>query len=159
MLVRSLALATTGLLAGAFGYGAANLVPTFHRVPLRMRLEFHTELMRNNSISMQATMAAAALSCLAFAVLTSGRRRVAAAAATALVVASFLITRWGNVPINHRINRWVTDGAPTDYAAILARWDLFHFLRTGTSFVAFALVIALVVGMRRVGERDIERPS
>lgn len=152
MLVRSLALFTTGLLAGAFGYGAANLVPTFQRVPLQLRLEFHTELMRNNSISMQATMAAAALSCLALAVRSAGRRRVVAAVATVLVVASSLITRWGNVPINHRINEWVTAGAPADYAAILTRWDLFHFLRTGTAFAAFALVIALVVGLRQPGD-------
>lgn len=147
--IRSLALLTTGLLAGAFGYGAANLVPTFHRVPLQMRLEFHTELMQNNSISMQATMAAAALSCLGAAVLATGRDRIVAAFATVLVVASFAITRLGNVPINHRINRWAVDGAPADYAAILTRWDAFHFLRTGTALAAFALIIALVVWMPR----------
>ncbi|MEV0062832.1 anthrone oxygenase family protein [Nocardia sp. NPDC050718] len=159
MLIRSLALFTTGLLAGAFGYGAANLVPTFHRVPLQMRLEFHTELMQNNSISMQATMAAAALSCLVLAVLSAGRRRVVAAVATVLVVASFLITRLGNVPINHRINQWVIDGPPADYAAILTRWDLFHFLRTGTAFAAFALIIALVVGLWQSAEGRADRPD
>ncbi|MFJ2667330.1 anthrone oxygenase family protein [Nocardia fluminea] len=152
--IRSLALLTTGLLVGAFGYGAANLVPTFHRVPLQMRLEFHTELMQNNSISMQATMAAAALSCLGAAVLTTGRDRIVAALATALVVASFAITRLGNVPINHRINRWALDGAPADYAAILTRWDIFHFLRTGTALLACALIIALVVWMREPLSRN-----
>lgn len=145
--VRSLALLATGLLAGAFGYGAANLVPTFDRVPLPMRLEFHTELMRNNSISMQATMAAAALSCLAVAVLAAGRHRLVAATATVLVVASFLITRLGNVPINHRINEWAVAGPAPDYAEILTRWDAFHFLRTGTALGAFALIIALVLWM------------
>lgn len=152
--IRSLALLTTGLLAGAFGYGAANLVPTFHRVPLQMRLEFHTELMQNNSISMQATMAAAALSCLGAAVLATGWDRIVAALATTLVVASFAITRLGNVPINHRINRWALDGAPADYAAILTRWDIFHFLRTGTALAAFALIIALVVWMARVSQSE-----
>ncbi|MGY0497496.1 anthrone oxygenase family protein [Nocardia sp. FBN12] len=147
--IRSLALLTIDLLVGAFGYGAANLVPTFHRVPLQVRLEFHTELMQNNSNSMQATMAAAALSCLGAAVLATGRDRIVAALATTLVLASFAITRLGNVPINHRINRWALDGAPADYAAILTRWDIFHFLRTGTAFVAFALIIALVMSARR----------
>ncbi|MFD6391761.1 anthrone oxygenase family protein [Nocardia sp. NPDC060259] len=150
--IRSFALLATGLLAGAFGYGAANLVPTFDRVPLQMRLDFHTELMQNNSISMQATMAAAALSCLVAAVLATGRHRIVAAVATALVVASFLITRLGNVPINHRINEWAVAGAPADYATILARWDAFHFLRTGTALAAFALIIALVVWMRSSDE-------
>lgn len=155
--IRSLALLTTGLMAGAFGYGAANLVPTFHRVPLQMRLEFHTELMQNNSISMQATMAAAALSCLAAAVLATGRERNVAGAATVMVVATFAITRLGNVPINHRINQWALHGAPADYAAILTRWDVFHFLRTGTAVAALAIVIALVVWMPRASGAPITR--
>ncbi|MFF8609629.1 hypothetical protein ACF06X_27310 [Streptomyces sp. NPDC015346] len=33
-LVQGLALLSTGALAGAFGYGAANLVPAFNAVPL-----------------------------------------------------------------------------------------------------------------------------
>ncbi|WP_378730683.1 anthrone oxygenase family protein [Nocardia brasiliensis] len=144
-LTHSLALLTTGLLAGAFGYGAANLAPTFRRVPLQMRLEFHTDLMRNNSVSMQLTMALAALSCVALAALTSGRPRLLAALSGTLVVASFVITRFGNVPINHQINRWVTEGAPTDYAEILTRWDYFHYLRTGTALIAFALMIFLAL--------------
>ncbi|WP_194818748.1 DUF1772 domain-containing protein [Nocardia sp. XZ_19_385] len=144
-LTQATAVLTTGLLAGAFGYGAANLAPTFHRVPLQMRLEFHTELMKNNSISMQLTMAAAAVSCLALSVLSSGRARQLAGAAAALVVASFAITRLGNVPINHQINRWVTAGAPADYPEILTRWDIFHGMRTGTALLAFALMIALAL--------------
>ncbi|MFD3595042.1 anthrone oxygenase family protein [Nocardia sp. NPDC058640] len=143
--IRAIALLTTGLLVGAFSYGAANLIPTFHRVPLQMRLEFHTELMRNNSISMQLTMAAAALTCLALAVISTGHDRLLAAAATVFVVASFLITRLGNVPINYQINDWAVDGVPTDYATLLTRWDIFHFLRTGTALVAFALIIVLAV--------------
>lgn len=52
-LLLGLSLLSTGLLAGAFGYGAANLVPTFNSVPLDMRLDFHTELMKMNGITMQ----------------------------------------------------------------------------------------------------------
>ncbi|MEV0435834.1 DUF1772 domain-containing protein [Nocardia sp. NPDC050413] len=148
-LLRALALLATGLLVGAFGYGAANLIPTFHRVPLQMRLEFHTELMRNNSISMQLTMAVAALSCLALAVVSAHRDRLLAAAATVFVISSFLITRLGNVPINHRINDWARNGVSADYATLLTRWDIFHFLRTGTALVAFMLIITLVVAAPR----------
>ncbi|MFI6869440.1 anthrone oxygenase family protein [Nocardia sp. NPDC050406] len=144
-IVQALALLATGLLAGAFGYGAANLAPTFRRVPLQMRLEFHTDLMRNNSVSMQLTMAIAALSCLTLAALRRGRPRAVAAAAGALVVASFGITRLGNVPINHQINRWAVEGAPADHLSILTRWDYFHYLRTGTALIAFALLIALTL--------------
>ncbi len=68
-------LLSTGLLAGAFGYGAANLVPTFDAVPLDMRLDFHTELMKMNSITMQAAMAVSAGSTLALTAVSRGRSR------------------------------------------------------------------------------------
>ncbi|GAB2721335.1 hypothetical protein GCM10027089_51570 [Nocardia thraciensis] len=148
-LVQAAALLATGLLTGAFGYGLANLAPTFHRVPLQMRLEFHSELMKNNSISMQLTMALAAASCFALAAPHRDRIRALAAAAGLLVVASFVITRFGNVPINRQIRAWITDGTPDDYADILTRWDLFHGLRTGTSLLAFLLVIVIATWMRR----------
>ncbi|MEV6279818.1 anthrone oxygenase family protein [Nocardia sp. NPDC051832] len=154
-LIQAVAVLSTGLLAGAFGYGLANLAPTFHRVPLQMRLEFHTALMKANSISMQLTMAAAALSCLGLAVLRTGRARRMAGAAAALVVASFGITRLGNVPINHQINRWVTAGAPENYAEILTRWDIFHALRTSTALVAFGLMIALALWSARSGKEAL----
>ncbi|WP_280404540.1 DUF1772 domain-containing protein [Nocardia brasiliensis] len=157
--VRSLALLATGLLAGAFGYGAANLAPTFHRVPLQMRLDFHTELMKNNSVSMQITMAAAALSCFGLAVLLRGRARTLAVGAGALVVGSFLVTRLGNVPINHQINRWAVEGAPADYLSILTRWDFFHYLRTGTALAAFVVIIVLVMRPERMREESAPRTT
>ncbi|MCP9621675.1 DUF1772 domain-containing protein [Nocardia otitidiscaviarum] len=155
-ILRAASLLATGLLAGAFGYGLANIAPTFHRVPLQLRLEFHTELMRANSISMQLTMATAALSCTALAMAARGRSRVLAGAAAVLVVASFAITRLGNVPINHKINAWVTDGAPADYAAILSRWDFFHGLRTGTAIAAFVLMIVLALWPHRSGQQLLD---
>lgn len=154
--VQAGALLTTGLLTGAFGYGLANLVPTFHRVPLQMRLEFHTELMKNNSISMQLTMAIAALTCLGLAVLSKGRARLLSGVAAGLVVASFLITRLGNVPINYQINDWVTDGVPANYAELLTRWDYFHGMRTGTALLAFALMIALALWPKLSGNQLLD---
>ncbi|MFI6323348.1 anthrone oxygenase family protein [Nonomuraea sp. NPDC050556] len=142
-LLHALALLATGLLAGAFGYGAANLVPTFNAVPLEMRLSFHSELMRMNGITMQTAMAVSTLSSLALAVLARGRTRLVAGTAGLLTLASFLITRLGNVPINGRIKEWALTSAPADHAEILGRWELFNILRTLTAIIAFALLIAL----------------
>ncbi|MDA5285579.1 DUF1772 domain-containing protein [Streptomyces sp. NPDC054904] len=142
-LVHALALLATGLLAGAFGYGAANLVPTFRAVPLDMRLSFHAELMRMNGITMQAAMAVSALGSLGLAVLTRGRARLVAGAAGLLTVASFLITRLGNVPINGRIKQWALTSAPADHAEVLGRWELFNTMRTVTAVMAFGLLILL----------------
>ncbi|MEV7439559.1 DUF1772 domain-containing protein [Streptomyces sp. NPDC091204] len=143
--LQALALLATGLLAGAFGYGAANLVPTFNAVPLDMRLSFHAELMKMNGITMQAAMAVSTLSSLALAALTRGRARLIAGAAALLTLASFLITRFGNVPINGRIKEWALSSAPADHAEILRRWELFNNLRTLTALTAFTLLIALAM--------------
>jgi hypothetical protein len=56
-LLQGLSLLSTGLLAGAFAYGAANLVPTFNAVPVGLRLDFHIELMKVNGITVQGAMA------------------------------------------------------------------------------------------------------
>lgn len=144
-LVLGVALLSTGALAGAFGYGAANLVPTFNAVPLEMRLSFHAQLMQMNGITMQAAMAVSALAALTLAVLTRGTTRGLAAGAGVLVVASFLITRLGNVPINGRIKEWAVTSAPADHAGVLARWEAFNYARTATAFAAFALLIVLAV--------------
>ncbi|MEU1374505.1 anthrone oxygenase family protein [Streptomyces triculaminicus] len=148
-LLQALSLFSTGLLAGAFGYGAANLVPTFDAVPIDMRLDFHAQLMKMNGITMQATMAVSALSSLALAAAERGRARVLAGAAGALAVASFLITRFGNVPINGRIKQWAATEPPAGYAAILRRWELFNDARTLTAAIAFGLLVLLALRVRR----------
>ncbi|MFH7593803.1 DUF1772 domain-containing protein [Streptomyces racemochromogenes] len=151
-LLQALALFSTGLLAGAFGYGAANLVPAFNAVPIGMRLDFHAELMKTNGITMQTTMAVSAIGTLALAASLRGRTRVLAAAAGSLTVSSFLITRFGNVPINGRIKQWAATAPPPDHAEILRRWELFNDARTATAALAFALLIALTL-RRPSGER------
>ncbi|MFM9369943.1 anthrone oxygenase family protein [Streptomyces sp. Da 82-17] len=144
-IVLGLALLSTGALAGAFGYGAANLVPTFDAVPLDLRLSFHARLMQRNGITMQAAMAVSALSCLTLAALTCGRTRQLASGAGLLAIASFLITRLGNVPINGRIKQWAVTSAPADHAEFLARWEAFNQARTATAFAAFGLLILLTL--------------
>ncbi|MEJ8642142.1 DUF1772 domain-containing protein [Streptomyces sp. MS1.HAVA.3] len=140
-LVLGLALLSTGALAGAFGYGAANLVPTFNVVPLDMRLSFHAQLMQMNGITMQGAMGMSALSALALAAMTRGASRWLAGGAGLLAVVSFLVTRFGNVPINGRIKQWAATSAPADHAEILARWEAFNYARTGAAFAAFALLL------------------
>ncbi|WP_051789899.1 DUF1772 domain-containing protein [Streptomyces sp. NRRL S-1022] len=144
-LLQGVSLLSTGLLAGAFGHGAANLVPTFNAVPLDMRLAFHAELMKTNAITMQGAMAVSAPSSLALAAFTRGRPRVLAATAGSLTVASFLTTRFGNVPINGRIKQWAATGPPADHAGILRRWELFNDARTLTAMAAFALLTFLTL--------------
>ncbi|MFC9893529.1 anthrone oxygenase family protein [Nocardia sp. NPDC127579] len=142
---RAGALLFGGLLAGAFGYGAVNVVYAFRKVTPETRFTFHTALMSVNGVVMQALMGLTIASCLAVAVLGSGRTRWIGGAATTLAVASFLITRFGNVPINQHIKQWAVGIPPSDYPEILARWEAFHFARTGCALVAFLLIVGLTL--------------
>lgn len=162
-LVTGLALLSTGLLAGAFGYGAVNVVSTFNVVPLDMRLGFHSALMRMNGPVMQTTMGLAVLSSLALAVLARGMGRYLAGAAGTLVVTSFLITRLGNVPINSRIKVWAVTAPPADYATILQRWESYNIARTLTALAAFVLIASLAIRtthiLRAEGRQKSPRPA
>lgn len=144
-LVKMSALLSSGLLAGAFCYGAVNVATTFNVVPLDVRLTFHAALMKMNGPVIQTTMALAILSAAVLAYLLSGRSRLIAGGAGVLTLASFLITRLGNVPINGQIKVWAVSSAPADYAAILRRWEAFNIARTATAFIAFVLVIVVIV--------------
>lgn len=148
-LVGSLALFSTGLLAGAFGYGAVNVAQTFKAVPLDVRLTFHTALMKMNGPVMQTTMGLAVVSCAALAALSHGTARRLAAVASGLVLTSFLITRFGNVPINAKIKVWAVTAAPPDHEAILRRWEMFNDMRTGSALLAFLLLLIVVSARRR----------
>jgi uncharacterized membrane protein len=153
-LAQGAALLSTGLLAGAFSYGAANLVPTFNAVPIDMRLDFHTQLMRMNGITVQGAMAVATLSALVLAILTRGRSRALAGAAGLLTLASFVITRFGNVPINAHIKQWAAATPPAGYTEVLQRWELFNNARTFTAVIAFALLTVLALKSTTAPERE-----
>ncbi|MEU7764060.1 DUF1772 domain-containing protein [Nocardia sp. NPDC049190] len=141
LLARACALFFGGLLAGAFGYGAVNVLYAFRRVPLDVRFTFHTALMSVNGLVMQSLMGATILSTLVLAVRSSARDRWLAGGAAVLAVASFLITRLGNVPINQHIKVWAVSDPPVDYAEILSRWEAFHVARTACAVSAFLLVV------------------
>ncbi len=150
--VQGAALLATGLLAGAFGYGAANVVPTFRAVPLDVRLTFHTAMMEVNEPIMQSAMALAILTSFGLAVVSRGLPRLLALAAGAFTVASLLVTVLGNVPLHAHIRKWAATSAPPDHAGILRQWELFHTIRTVTGLAAFVLIIACAVVGARSGQ-------
>ncbi|MGK8501574.1 anthrone oxygenase family protein [Nocardia asiatica] len=141
LVARAFALVFGGLLAGAFGYGAVNVLYAFREVPLDVRFTFHTALMSVNGLVMQSLMGLTIVSALTLAARSTGRARLLAGGAGVLAVSAFLITRLGNVPINQKIKVWAVSGPPADYAEILGRWEAFHFARTACALVAFLLVV------------------
>ena len=144
-----LALLSSGMLAGAFGYALVCVVPTFEAVPLPVHLAFRTALMDMNGIFMQGLMGLSLLAVAGFAfVLTDRARRLGAGAAALLTLTSFLVTRLGNVPINGEIRGWSATNPPVDWAEQLQRWEVFHEVRTTAAIGAFIVLLLVTERVR-----------
>ncbi|GAA2829503.1 hypothetical protein GCM10010505_61860 [Kitasatospora aburaviensis] len=122
-----------------------------HRLPHRVRRgQCGAGVQQDRpDITMQAAMAVSVVSSLTLATLTRGTARALAGTAGLLTVTSFLVTRFGNVPINGRIKQWAVTAPPADHAEILHRWQLFNNVRTLSGVLAFAVLI--YVALRREG--------
>jgi uncharacterized membrane protein len=144
----SVALLGTGLLAGALFYGWANVTPTFAAVPLDVHLTFRVELMNRNAVVVQALMAVSFAAAAWLTIAAHGRVRACAACATALTAATFLVTRFGNVPYNEEMRQWLAGALAADYEQQLQVWGVFNDVRVATAVGAFALLIAAVTTVR-----------
>jgi hypothetical protein len=143
-LVTALALAATGLLAGAFGYGSIVVRGAFYAVPTDVHLVYRSQFIAHNTPLMPAMTAVAFLLCGALAALSRDRLgRMCALGAMLLILTCFLISSLGNIPINHQIQAWSPSAPPADYLVTLSRWDTLHDLRTVALVAAFGLVLLL----------------
>lgn len=61
-------------------------------------------------------------------------------AAAALLVASGLVTRFGNQPINAVVMTWDAADAPGNWTELRDQWWSFHTIRMLTSLLAFCLI-------------------
>jgi hypothetical protein len=61
-------------------------------------------------------------------------------AATILLIASGLITRFGNQPINAIVITWNLESIPDTWTALRDKWWSFHIMRTLSTMTAFALI-------------------
>ena len=138
-LANLLAIFSAGLLAGAFAYGFFTVVPTFYDVPLGVHLTYRSALMRHNGIYMQIIMGVSILMPLWWAFTMKGPRtsRLLALLASFLDTISFLVTRFGNVPINQMIKTWSVAAHPPDHERLLHQWLIFNAIRTVAALISF----------------------
>jgi uncharacterized membrane protein len=137
-------------LAGALAYGFFTVVPTFDEVPLQTHLTYRTALMRHNGIYVQIVMAVSILTPLCWGLTMDGARtsRLAALLASCLNIISFLVTRFGNVPINQMIKTWSATAHPLEYEKLLDRWLIFNDIRTATAVISFICVAIATISSR-----------
>ncbi len=149
LILKVIALVSSGLIAGAFFYAYWNMLPTFKEVPTAVHLIFRTTLMKHNGTSMPILMSMAiiATGLLYFIVYKEEPiPRILIILSVLLLFTTLLITLFGNVPINSIIKTWQPDSPPADWTAFLNRWDYYHRLRTITALLGFScLVIALLI--------------
>lgn len=60
--------------------------------------------------------------------------------AAALLIASGLVTRFGNQPINAVVMTWSKSSIPDNWTELRDQWWSLHTVRAGTSLLAFALI-------------------
>ncbi|MCA8867373.1 MAG: DUF1772 domain-containing protein [Rhodobacteraceae bacterium] len=93
-------------------------------------------------------MALAAMLCtIALAWLAYGRGPAFQLYAGALVfmVAAGIVTRFLNQPINAIVMTWTVETLPANWAQIRDTWWTWHLVRTGTSVLAMAFLLAAVI--------------
>jgi len=140
---------STGLLAGALAYGFFTVVPTFYEVPLEVHLTYRTALMRHNGIYVQIVMALSMLTPLWWALTMDARTsRLLALFASSLNLISFLVTRFGNVPINQMIKTWSATVHPLEYEKLLQQWLIFNEIRSATAVISFLCLVIVTIAYR-----------
>jgi uncharacterized membrane protein len=138
-----LSLMSTGFLAGVFTYAFFAIIPAWNEVPREVHFTYRVALMRHNAIVMQSIMLVGILSPLwwAWIIRTMPAARTCAAAAAIMNLTAVLVTRFGNVPINELVRRWLTEPPPADYLESLHRWTVFNNIRSAAAVVGFLLVL------------------
>ena len=137
------ALLATGILAGTFFYATFNVLPTFWEVPTNLHLSFRVALMRHNALNMQLLMMTTIVASLWFGWTIRQQKisRVFGAIAILLTIATLLITRFGNVPINMEVKTWLPTAPPTNWLSIMKTWDSYHTMRTATAIGSFFMIL------------------
>jgi hypothetical protein len=138
-----LSLMSTGFLAGVFTYAYFAIIPAWNEVPREVHFAYRVALMRHNAIVMQSIMLVGILAPLWWA-WTLGAMPVArlcAVAASIMNLTTVLVTRFGNVPINQLVRKWLTEPPPANYQEPLHRWDVFNNIRSIAAVSGFLLIL------------------
>lgn len=152
--LKFLGLMAAGLLSGAFIYTVLNVIPAFYEVPPAVHLAYRVQLMGHNGITMQTLMSLCFITPVWYAALCRKNTmpRNLALLSAGLALATFLVTRFGNVPINQVIRTWPPAAPPADWLQWLRQWDIYHLLRTGTALGCF---IAFMGAVHLAGRRAV----
>jgi hypothetical protein len=138
-----LSLISTGFLAGVFTYAFFAIIPAWNEVPRQVHFTYRVALMRHNAIVMQSIMAVGVIAPLwwAWTIRDMPGARSCAVTASVMNLTAVAVTRFGNVPINQYVRKWLTEPPPVDYLGLLHRWTVFNNIRSVAAVLGFVLIL------------------
>ena len=136
-------LMSTGFLAGVFTYALFAIIPAWNEVSRDVHFSYRVALMRHNAIVMQGIMLVGILAPLwwAWTIRAMPVARACAVAASIMNLTAVLVTRFGNVPINQLVQKWLTEAPPANYLESLHRWTVFNNIRSTAAVFGFLLIL------------------
>jgi hypothetical protein len=139
VILESLSLLASGLLAGAFFRGGLGLRPATAELPAAAHILLRQTLIRSLRRVMLPLMLAS-LGLAGLAAVGSPRRgdRLLRWAGFACAGLPLVITRYGNVPLNKQMLTWSPEAPPSDLTRVVRRWEAFDTLRAIAAVAAFA---------------------
>ncbi|OLT26167.1 hypothetical protein BJF83_04685 [Nocardiopsis sp. CNR-923] len=121
----------SGIVAGVFFAVAVSVLPAVEVMPMGSYIELHKRLGKGYHPSMPLVVSAAAVSCLALVFLApTVPARALFGAGLAMLVGVQVVSQFGNVPINKRVNGVDPDDLPSGWADPRPSWRGWHRWRT-----------------------------
>ena len=142
-LIKFSTLFLSGLIAGTFFYGTFCVLPAFYEVSSDIHLAFRTTLMRHNKVLVMllVVLEIAFNSIYFYQIRKIKIARTLCLLAFIFTLISLIVTRFGSVPINLVMKTWAPSAPPSDWIAILGKWDFYNAIRTITSIGSFVLLL------------------
>jgi uncharacterized membrane protein len=144
-ILRFLGLFLTGILAGEEFVVRYGVQPALSRLEDRAHILARQALVRRLRVVVPAIMVPTVLVGVAVVISGGGApgfgfRLAGAIALVAFVLFSFL----GTVPINIQVNDWKVDAPPSDWKAVVRRWQFIDVFRSSAALLAFALFVIAI---------------
>jgi hypothetical protein len=158
VILESLSLFVSGLLAGTFVQGGLGLRPATAHLPAGTHILMRQALIRNlRRVMLPLMLAAVGLAGLT--AVGSGRSgdRVLRWLAFLCAGLPLMITRYGSVPLNEQMLTWSPETPPSNLTGVVRRWEAFDTLRAIAAVTAFVCHVgATGYGLTRMDRRLAE---
>jgi hypothetical protein len=143
VIVESIGLFLAGLLAGVEFVVRYGVQPALGKLEDRAHLLARIALVRRMRIVVPALIVPTVAAAIVTVVLDgNGVGCWFRWAGMAALIAFLVIAFAGTVPINIRVIEWDADNPPSDWMAVIRRWELIDAYRSTAAIVAFALFLS-----------------